>query len=84
MFRWYKGAGYGYQGYQFWLSLDTIIIRYEGPDRIYFLYPFRNKIFVNEARDILTIVDFHRVYPGYAGDEFIKMSPELLNRRHNN
>ena len=70
--RWnFEGNCYGHF-YTYYIKIDSIIITYEGPDKVY-IPPYHKKIYLNDSKDSLTIQDFHHVHPSYQGEMFKKI-----------
>lgn len=73
--RWDPLADSFWHYYRYSIQNDTIILDYRGRYKI--LTPaFYRKFQLNKALDSLIIHDFHTAYPGYEGDQFIKIPNE--------
>lgn len=59
--------------YRYSIKDDTIVLNYLGKYKI-LLPPFHRKYSLNESMDTFQIQGFETTYPGYEGEEFIKIS----------
>jgi len=62
--------------YKYDIIKDSLVLTYDGFDKVYFSKPFINKFYYTKAEQILTIEDFEKVYPGYKGDVFKRIKLE--------
>jgi hypothetical protein len=58
--------------YKYYIKTDSIILTYNGIDKVYIL-PYHKKLYLNNSKDSLTIENFHAVHPAYQGDIFKKI-----------
>jgi hypothetical protein len=73
MARWERISKSFFHFYDYTLKGDSIIIDYTGLYKVG-TPQYRREIYLNNSLDLLSIRNFHTVYPGYIGDKFRKLN----------
>jgi hypothetical protein len=71
--RWNYISNSYFNYYEYTIEYDSIFLNYTGLYKVS-LPPYHRRLFLNDKKDTLIIENFHKVFPDYQGDIFIKIS----------